>query len=85
MHSRGISNLNLDCSNLSRWDEQEDTQLYHHIVNYPQEVVPLIDLVVNEIYRISFGLDENTPQVIRIRPFNLLKLKKMRDLNPVGT
>lgn len=75
----------------------EDTQrLYRQLVAYPQEVVPIMDLVVNEEFaRIRMELDAEQAEAeggevqrapsdarVQVRPFNLREKQAMRDLGP---
>lgn len=59
------------------------------MVVYPQEVIPMFDVVVNEIFQeVVSGDDASTDQnpdpgySIQVRTYNLLHAKAMRDLNP---
>ena len=38
--------MNIDCSHLKTFD----TELYRQLVCYPQEVIPTIDMAVNEVF-----------------------------------
>ena len=71
--------LNLDCSHLASYDEG----LYKLLVLYPQEIIPIFDVVTNEYYAQELLEEEQTefPQ-IQVRTFNLRERKAMRDLNP---
>lgn len=53
---------------------------YSQIVQYPSEILPLIDTMVNNIYDEEFA--EPLPGPIEVHLFNLLHSKPMRDLNP---
>ena len=78
--SNGETHLNLDCLNLHEFDEE----LYHQLVSYPQEIIPIFDLVLNDMKYSIMGVDsavEELPQ-LQVHPFNLKESKPMRDLNP---
>ena len=42
----GPLNLNIDCAHLSSWPATR--RLYRQLLSYPQEIIPLMDLVVNK-------------------------------------
>ncbi|KAJ3331316.1 hypothetical protein HDU76_003498 [Blyttiomyces sp. JEL0837] len=71
--------LNLDCTNLRAYPPAN--RLYLQLVRYPQEVIPLMDHMLAEVY---FGMFENEMEgdVFRVRPFNLERSVNMRDLDP---
>ncbi|TKR93675.1 hypothetical protein L596_008088 [Steinernema carpocapsae] len=54
-------------------------ELYRQIIAYPSEVIPYLDMTINEIYKERF--DKELPP-IEIRPFNAEKTRNMRSLNP---
>jgi len=69
--------LNVNAGHLQKFDEE----LYRQLVQYPQEVIPICDMAVNEIFFERFpdtGLDHQ----IQVRPYNADKTKNMRSLNP---
>mmetsp|Transcript_7204 Transcript_7204/g.13466 ORF Transcript_7204/g.13466 Transcript_7204/m.13466 type:complete len:919 (-) Transcript_7204:135-2891(-) len=72
--------FNLDCRNLADFDPE----LYNQLVQYPQEVIPILDIVINdEAAAINAAQDnEELPNRIQVRTYNLLASKQMRDLNP---
>ncbi|KAG8295080.1 DNA replication licensing factor, mcm4 component [Homalodisca vitripennis] len=69
--------LNVNCGHL----ETFDPELYRQLVCYPQEVIPTLDMAVNEMF-----FDRHPAAVlehqIQVRPFNAQKTKNMRLLNP---
>lgn len=69
--------LNVNCAHL----ESYDAELYRQLVCYPQEVIPTLDMAVNEMF-----FDRHPAAVlahqIQVRPFNAQKTKNMRSLNP---
>jgi DNA replication licensing factor MCM4 len=76
-------NLNLDCAKIKQYTPT--TRLFHQLLRYPQEVIPLMDHVLTDIFLEKFpdsGLDES--QSLKVRPFNLPDPVNLRDLNPDG-
>ena len=71
--------LNLNCSHLQVYDPD----LYRQLVCYPQEVIPTLDMTVNELFFEKYP-DVILPHQIQVRPFNADKTKNMRALNPEG-
>ncbi|XP_039283686.1 DNA replication licensing factor MCM4 isoform X2 [Nilaparvata lugens] len=69
--------LNVNCLHL----ETFDGELYRQLVSYPQEVIPTLDMAVNEMF-----FDKHPAAIlahqIQVRPFNAHKTKNMRQLNP---
>lgn len=72
--------MNLDCINLLAYHETR--QLYRQLVNFPQEIIPLMDMVANEYFTELFPGIEISSDPIQIRPFNAGKSVNMRLLNP---
>ena len=84
-HEKDNTNLDVDCSHL----ESYDPWLYERLVMYPQELIPLFDVVANKIYEDQVLPDEEKEnfrnQILRsleVRPFNLVEKHAMRNLNP---
>lgn len=75
-------NINLDCQNLHQFDEE----LYKQLVAYPQEIIPIMDVVINDVALEMLvemhGEGSELPYRIQVRTFNMLETKHMRDLNP---
>ena len=73
--------VNLDCSHIRSYDEQ----LYNKLLAFPQEVVPIADLAVHELYlRLhpdSDGAELNGKR-FTVRCFNLGREDRLRDLDP---
>jgi len=72
-----VYNLNVDCLHLHEYD----SALYAELVRYPQELIPLMDLVVHELIDATYPDMERT-QRTQVRTFNLREKVNMRDLNP---
>lgn len=70
-------NINLNCRDLYQFD----SKLYHQLQYYPQEIVSIIDLVVdekkNELQPEDDGIDK-----MQVLPYNLVETINMRALNP---
>ncbi|RWS29004.1 DNA replication licensing factor mcm4-like protein, partial [Leptotrombidium deliense] len=69
--------LNVNCSHIYQFDKE----LYHQLINYPQEVIPTFDMAAHELF---FTLYPNAqlPHQINVRPFNVVKTSNLRTLNP---
>ncbi|VDL71979.1 unnamed protein product [Nippostrongylus brasiliensis] len=68
--------LNLNLAHVKSFSEP----LYRKIVAYPADVIPYLDMTVNEIYQEKYNRALATP--IELRPFNADKTRNMRSLNP---
>ncbi|XP_070603835.1 DNA replication licensing factor MCM4 [Erythrolamprus reginae] len=69
--------LNLNCDHLKSFEEN----LYRQLMCYPQEVIPTFDMAVNEIFFERFP-DSILEHQIQVRPYNAVKTRNMRSLNP---
>ncbi|XP_062261237.1 DNA replication licensing factor MCM4 [Platichthys flesus] len=58
-----------------------DAELYRQLICYPQEVIPTFDMAVNELFFERFP-DSILEFQIQVRPYNALKTRNMRSLNP---
>uniref|UniRef100_A0AAX7SGG6 DNA replication licensing factor MCM4 n=1 Tax=Astatotilapia calliptera TaxID=8154 RepID=A0AAX7SGG6_ASTCA len=58
-----------------------DAELYRQLTCYPQEVIPTFDMAVNELFFERFP-DSFLEYQIQVRPYNAVKTKSMRSLNP---
>lgn len=85
-----VTNLNVDCKNLLAFPQTK--KFYHQLINYPAEIIPLMDQVTKDemklIYIDTGATDEELLEFeklsYRVRPFNLEKKANMRELNPIG-
>ncbi|GMR54041.1 hypothetical protein PMAYCL1PPCAC_24236, partial [Pristionchus mayeri] len=68
--------LNVNLGHVKNFSEP----LYRKIIAYPAEVIPYLDMTINEIYLEKFQRKLATP--IELRPFNADKTRNMRSLNP---
>ncbi|XP_073085591.1 DNA replication licensing factor MCM4 isoform X2 [Manis javanica] len=69
--------LDINCEHIKSFDKN----LYRQLICYPQEVIPTFDMAVNEIFFDRYP-DSILEHQIQVRPFNALKTKNMRNLNP---
>ncbi|CAK9807529.1 DNA replication licensing factor MCM4 [Anthophora plagiata] len=69
--------LNVNCAHVKTFNEH----LYQQLVSYPQEVIPTLDMAANELFFEKFPAAVLEHQ-IQARPFNVAKIKTMRELNP---
>ena len=60
-----------------------DEDLYRQLVCYPQEVIPTMDMAVNEMFFEKYP-DTVLSHQVQVRPFNADKTRNMRALNPEG-
>ncbi|CAD5207331.1 unnamed protein product [Bursaphelenchus okinawaensis] len=67
--------LNLNLGHVKQFKES----LYKMIVSYPADVIPYLDMVVNELFE---SLHRKLLLPIEVRPFNAEQTKNLRDLNP---
>ncbi|KAJ2659387.1 MCM DNA helicase complex subunit [Coemansia sp. RSA 1200] len=82
MHDAEIYQLNLDAQNIRAYAGAQ--KLYRQLVNYPEEVVPIMDYVLTELYMEQFpDADVELVQAdLKVRPYNLSSTTNMRELNP---
>ncbi|TNM98557.1 hypothetical protein fugu_014803 [Takifugu bimaculatus] len=69
--------LNVNCLHVQAFD----AELYRQLICYPQEVIPTFDMAVNELFFERFP-DSVLEYQIQVRPYNALKTRNMRSLNP---
>jgi len=69
--------LSINCGHIQLFDED----LYRQLVCYPQEVIPALDMAVNEVFFRKYP-DCDLRHQIQVRPFNADKTANMRNLNP---
>uniref|UniRef100_A0A8C6T808 DNA replication licensing factor MCM4 n=1 Tax=Neogobius melanostomus TaxID=47308 RepID=A0A8C6T808_9GOBI len=69
--------LNVNCRHIQTFD----AELYRQLICYPQEVIPTFDMAVNELFFERFP-DSILEFQIQVRPYNALKTRNMRSLNP---
>ncbi|KAG8014212.1 DNA replication licensing factor mcm4 [Nibea albiflora] len=69
--------LSVNCLHVQSFD----AELYRQLICYPQEVIPTFDMAVNELFFERFP-DSILEYQIQVRPYNALKTRNMRSLNP---
>ncbi|KAK6643233.1 hypothetical protein RUM43_004738 [Polyplax serrata] len=69
--------LNVNCAHLQTFD----AALYWQLVSYPQEVIPIFDMAINEMFFERYPAAVLKFQ-IQVRPYNVQKTDSMRTLNP---
>uniref|UniRef100_A0A3Q2V6N0 DNA replication licensing factor MCM4 n=1 Tax=Haplochromis burtoni TaxID=8153 RepID=A0A3Q2V6N0_HAPBU len=69
--------MNVNCRHVQSFD----AELYRQLTCYPQEVIPTFDMAVNELFFERFP-DSFLEYQIQVRPYNAVKTKSMRSLNP---
>jgi hypothetical protein len=75
----------LDIDTMHLFYHNEDTQrLYHQLVHYPMELVPLMDLVVQREVRRLLANDDDPLPPVQVRPFNLKDVSNLRCLDPIA-
>lgn len=91
MRDLGLTNLNLDAKNLLAYPTTR--KLYYQLINYPQEVIPIMDQTVkdcmvslvmdNTTYNGEVNIDDIETNIYTIRPYNINTVERgMRELNP---
>jgi hypothetical protein len=92
LHASQPPNPFMDIDTLSLYYHNAECQrLYHQLVKYPQEIVPIMDMVINQVYQERFIVTEEEQiaynaqnSKIQVRPFNLRHLSQMRALDPLA-
>jgi hypothetical protein len=92
IHTSQPSNPFVDIDTLCLYYHNAECQrLYHQLVKYPQEIVPIMDMMINQAYQENFILTEedqiaynSLTSKIQVRPFNLRHLSQMRALDPLA-
>ena len=69
--------MNVNAGHLKSFDED----LYRQLICYPQEVIPTMDMAVNEMFFEKYP-DTVLSHQIQVRPFNADKTRNLRALNP---
>ena len=72
--------LNIDGNHLN----SSDRQLYISLINYPSEMIPIMDTVTTQVYcEIFSNYHDNKPNCyVQVRINNLASKSRIRDLNP---
>lgn len=89
MRHLGTHNLNLDARNLLEFPQTRN--LYYQLINYPQEVIPIMDnalkeqlvaIVESDSVNPIAELNEIESKAYRVRPYGLPCKAGLRELNP---
>ena len=79
--THSMMEMNLDCTNLKSFEPSR--KLYHQLVRYPQEIIPLLDHTLTEIVLDKFPDSHFTENdMMKVRPFNLGRNVNLRELDP---
>ena len=74
-----VLNLNIDCQDLYCFEPTR--KLYVQLIRYPQEMIPIMDLVVDQVFKRQFGERSLRDHRIQVRTFNLRECRPVRDLD----
>ncbi|XP_040567815.1 DNA replication licensing factor MCM4 [Lepeophtheirus salmonis] len=69
--------INLNAAHIREFD----LDLYRQLITYPQEVIPTLDMAINELFFTQHP-NASLHHQIQVRPFNADKTRNMRGLNP---
>ncbi|CAF4644604.1 unnamed protein product [Rotaria sp. Silwood2] len=69
--------LNVDCTHI----KQIDTTMLNQLLTYPQKVISIFDIAVNELF-FTIYKDDILPHQIQVRPYNVDMFRNMRCLDP---
>jgi DNA replication licensing factor MCM4 len=69
--------LNIDCTDMFDYNQT----LYSQLIRYPQEIIPLMDYLIDEIFHELYS-DVEMSNRIQVRVFNLKEVHHMRLLDP---
>jgi|GEM_PF-312354 len=83
LHETGDMNIDVDASHLEEFS-LDSKRLYKQMLRYPQEIIPILDLVVYQEFVELFGEDIllESGKRIQVRVFNLHEVRRMRELDP---
>lgn len=70
--------LNLDCRHL----KEHDANLHRQFTDFPSEMIPYFDAVVNQMFKELAHGDLENANIIQVRPYNLTSQKLLRELTP---
>lgn len=78
------ASLEIDTMHLF-YHNEECQKLYFHLINYPMEIVSLMDILVKrELQRMAGLNDDVIIPSVQVRPFNLRATNNLRDLDPAA-
>ena len=67
--------LNVNSGHIQVFDEE----LYRQLIQYPQEVIPILDMAVNELFFDKFP-DTDLDHQIQVRPYNAEKMSNLENM-----
>jgi len=83
MEIEGTASMEIDTIHLY-YHSHACQRLYHQLVQFPMELVPLMDIIVKrELERMVQNNETPLPNV-QVRPFNLKTVSNLRELDPVS-
>ncbi|CAM9351382.1 unnamed protein product [Ascophyllum nodosum] len=81
IHRTQEFNISINCKHL--YNFMPSRRLYQQLVHYPQEIVPIMDLAVNEEFTKMYSEEELLgARRIQVRTYNLREVKPLRSLDP---
>ncbi|PVU95874.1 hypothetical protein BB561_001547 [Smittium simulii] len=82
MHKTEVWQLNLNALHLLAYEPSR--VLYKQLLNYPEEVIPIMDHVLTEAYMSKYSDEQYDIGTfgLKVRPCNLIDTKNMRSLDP---
>lgn len=80
MRDAEATTMNLDCLNLKAF--RPAAFLYDEIINYPQDIIPMLDQLLSEFYFELFPDMKSITEFLQVRPFNIDRSVNMRELDP---
>jgi DNA replication licensing factor MCM4 len=83
MRHTAPSSLDIDTMHLY-YHNEACQRLYHQLVHYPMELVPLLDVVVQREMRRLVGDDDVPIPPVQVRPFNMKDVCNLRCLDPIA-
>ena len=67
--------LNVNSGHIQVFDEE----LYRQLIQYPQEVIPILNMAVNELFFDKFP-DTDLDHQIQVRPYNAEKMSNLENM-----
>jgi DNA replication licensing factor MCM4 len=86
-NEQSVASLALDMMHLY-YHNAAGQQLYHQIVQHPMELIPLLDLLLQQelerLLQLTEGGEVESPIRIQVRPYNLKVVSNLRQLDPIA-
>jgi DNA replication licensing factor MCM4 len=85
LQKKNQSILNINCSHFKQHPSTQ--HFYHQLVQFPQDIIPILDIVANESFRKLFpsndsSLADQEMNFLQVRLFGLEESCRLRSLNP---